>query len=169
MGPPVARVPWSPDFVAQTLEILPVYAVEQELFWLKPVHAQSLRIGLPVSAAPADFVVEALAWYPLRARVVHSTSWRHEDRRVVLTYLVVIDRPQALPSDSLVAVPVERSELARGSPTDAPREIGVSAVLEHALRHLAWLLRDDAAIADALPGWQRLVADYTPEPFRPLG
>jgi len=42
-------------------------------------------------------------------------------------------------------------------------------VLEHALRHLAWLVRDDPAIAGALPEWPELLAGYVPEPFRALG
>ena len=41
-------------------------------------------------------------------------------------------------------------------------------MLEHALRHLAWLLLDDRDIAAALPGWTELLVDYLPEPFREL-
>jgi hypothetical protein len=42
-------------------------------------------------------------------------------------------------------------------------------VLEHAFRHLAWLVRDDAAVRDALPAWGSFLERYEPEPFRPFG
>lgn len=35
------------------------------------------------------------------------------------------------------------------------------------LRHLAWLVQDDPAVAERLaPGWRDPLADYAPEPFR---
>ena len=42
----------------------------------------------------------------------------------------------------------------------------MAQVLEHALRHLAWLIEDDPAIAAALPGWSAMLEGYGPEPFR---
>jgi hypothetical protein len=168
MGPPVSTVAWSPQFVAQTLEILPVGLRDGHLLWLKPVHADSLRVGLNPSAAPADVVLDVLKWYPLQPLVVHSTSWRHEEGRVILTYVAVVDASGELPAGSLVALPVARTELARGGATSAPKTIGVEAVLEHALRHLAWLVRDDPAVAKALETWRQALAAFVPEPFRPL-
>jgi hypothetical protein len=88
---------------------------------------------------------------------------------VILTYIVVVEPPERLPSDSLVVVPVERADLARGEAMAPPRSIGVAAVLEHALRHLAWLVRDDPAIAAALQPWRGVLDDYQPEPFQALG
>lgn len=169
LGPPVSEVAWSPDFVAQTLEVLIVYLDDEEAAWLKPVHAEALRVGLPVSAKPGEVVLETLGWYGLAPRVVHSTSWRHEDGRVVLTYMAVIEPPPSLEPDTLSPVPVERTGLARGETTAPPSDIGVTAVLEHALRHLAWLVKDDPAIAAALPDWVPLLDPYEPEPFRALG
>jgi hypothetical protein len=41
--------------------------------------------------------------------------------------------------------------------------------VEHALRHMAWLAQDDAAVRAALsPGWLAVLAGYVPEPFRHL-
>jgi hypothetical protein len=37
---------------------------------------------------------------------VHSTSWRHEDGRVILTYIAVIAPPAGLPPDSMVKIPI---------------------------------------------------------------
>jgi hypothetical protein len=168
MGPPISSVAWSPALVAQTLEILAVGIRGSEVFWLKPVHAESLRVGLSRSAKPGEVVVEVLRGYPLVPRVVHSTSWRYEEGRVILTYVAVVEPPGELPADSLIAEPVTRAEIARGSAMAPPPAIDVAAVLEHAFRHLSWLLRDDPAIAASLGGWTRILGDYQPEPFRAL-
>jgi len=168
MGGPVSSVPWSPQFVAQTLEVLPVGLEGDGFYWMKPLHAESLRVGLPSSARPADVVLDVLMWYPLNAIVVHSTSWRHEEGRVILTYVAAIEPPGDLARDSLLPVPVRRAELARGGATTAPAVIGVEAVIEHALRHLSWLVRDDPAVMTALAGWKTALTDFEPEPFRAL-
>jgi hypothetical protein len=168
MGPPISSQAWSPDFVAQTLEVLPVALQDGALFWLKPVHADSLRVGLSPSAKPHDTVLDVLKWYPLVPVVVHSTSWRHEDGRVILTYIAVVTPPESLLSDSLLTLPVNRAELARGEAMAAPKAIGVEAVIEHALRHLSWLVRDDPAVMRALEAWTTVLAEFQPEPFRAL-
>jgi hypothetical protein len=168
MGPPVSSVPWSPSFVAQTLEVLPVGLRKGVLFWMKPMHADSLRVGLPTGTKPAEVVLDVLKWYPLTPLVVHSTSWRHEDGRIILTYVAVVELPSSLPPDSLLALPVRRTALARGEAMSAPQAIGVDAVLEHALRHLSWLVRDDPAVVQALAGWRDALAGFEPEPFRAL-
>ena len=168
MGPPISSVAWSPQFVAQTLEVLPVGLHSGALFWLKPIHAESLRIGLGPTAKPADTVLDVLKWYPLEPHVVHSTSWRHAEGRVILTYLAAIATPDKLPPDSLVRLPVQRAELARGEAMAAPKTIGVEAVLEHALRHLSWLIKDDPAVMATLDKWKPALAAFEPEPFREL-
>lgn len=169
MGPPISSVVWSASVVVQTLEILTVELVAGEIRWLKPLHAESLRVGLPVSGQPGEVVLGVMSWFPLTPRVAHSTSWRYEEGRVVLTYIVVVEPPERLPTDSLIPIPVARETIARGEAMAPPKAIGVAAVLEHALRHLAWLVKDDAAIAAALPDWLAILSDYTPEPFRALG
>src|SRR5215472_8750902 len=169
MGPPVSSQQWSPGFVAQTLEVLPVYLGEDGgLFWMKPVHADSLRVGLSPKDTPANAVLEVLKWYPLQPVVVHSTSWRHEEGRVILTYVAVVRKPESIPPDSLLVLPVGRAELARGEAMAAPKAIGVDAVLEHALRHVSWLVKDDPAVMQTLTGWRGVLAGYQPEPFREL-
>jgi hypothetical protein len=168
IGPPISQSAWSPDLVAQTLEILVLALDGGRVIWLKPIHADSLRVGLPKDEQPGDHVLAALASYPLVARVAHSTSWRYESGAVVLTYVAVVDPPDRLPLDSLVEVPVGRADLARGAATSAPGDIAVGQVIEHALRHLSWLVRDDPAVREALPDWEAVLAGYRPEPFRAL-
>lgn len=113
----------------------------------------------PVEAV--DRIVGGLVGPPL---LVHSTSWRREAAAVVLSFVVVIGPEQAAGMESR---PVVRAELARSEATRAPEAIGSSQVLEHGLRHLAWLAQDDAVVAERLsPGWRDALADYVPEPFR---
>jgi hypothetical protein len=86
---------------------------------------------------------------------------------VILSFVVVIG-PELV--NGMASVPIERAELARSAATAAPRSIATSAVVEHGLRHLAWLAQDDPAVAAELPpAWRPLLAAYVPEPFRNLG
>src|SRR5207245_6819172 len=77
------------------------------------------------------------------------------------------DQTGAVPT--LVEAPVRRVDLARGSATGPPDEIQVAQVVEHALRHLSWLMRDDPVLATILTGpWVDVLEGYEPEPFRAL-
>jgi hypothetical protein len=65
---------------------------------------------------------------------------------------------------------VSRAELARSEATVAPSAIGHSQVLEHAIRHLAWLANDDRTVRTRLSArWHAALEAYVPEPFRNLG
>lgn len=103
----------------------------------------------------------------MHAEIVHSTSWRYERDRLVLTYLAIL--PGAAAPAGFEAQQVARAELARGSARGAPVSIGVGQVVEHGLRHLSWLSRDDPVIkAELSLDWLELVGRYVPEPFRAL-
>jgi hypothetical protein len=169
LGPPISDVPWSTDFVQQSLEVLILALEGTSVVWLKPEHADSLHVGLSVPANPGDVVLETLGRYDLAPRVVHSTSWRHEAGRLVLTYIAVVEPPALSGADALERTVIVRTELARGEATSPPTGIGVAQVIEHALRHLSWLVNDDTAIAEAIPEWADVLNSYQPEPFRALG
>jgi len=99
--------------------------------------------------------------------LVHSTSWRRGKGGVLLSFLVVLDENQAA---DLAGVPITRAELARNSATEAAKSISGNQVVEHALRHMAWLAQDDEAVKAALsPAWRAVLAGYVPEPFRHIG
>jgi hypothetical protein len=99
--------------------------------------------------------------------LVHSTSWRRDRDAVILSFVVVIDETLV---GSMSSLPIARTVLARGEATAAPRAIAASQVVEHGLRHMAWLATDDAAVAARLPAaWHSLLTAYLPEPFRNLG
>jgi hypothetical protein len=99
--------------------------------------------------------------------LVHSTSWRRGPGGVFLSFLVVIGEDQA---PDLESVPIMRANLARNSATEAAKGISANQVVEHALRHLAWLAQDDPAVAATLsPAWRAALGGYVPAPFRHLG
>jgi len=100
-------------------------------------------------------------------RLVHSTSWRRDRDAVILSFVVVID---AAVADGMESASIGRADLARSEATAAPRDIAYQQVVEHGLRHLAWLVADDPVVAGELSGeWRRVLATYAPEPFRALG
>jgi hypothetical protein len=98
--------------------------------------------------------------------LVHSTSWRRARGSVILSFVVVNQDDQAL---DFTGLPIARAELARSSATAAPSSIGYAQVLEHGLRHLAWLVADDDVVRNTLSeAWKTLLRTYAPEPFRHL-
>jgi len=148
-------------------EILPLYLAEGAAWLLRPETSESMQVEAAAGALPADAVGAALAAVGVDAEIFHSTSWRYEGGRLVLTYLAVL--PRAVRATGFEPVPVVRAELARGTAKGAPTKIGVGQVVEHGLRHLCWLSKDDPIIREALPGeWLLLVDAYQPEPFRAL-
>jgi hypothetical protein len=168
LDPPVSSVAWSSEFVAQTLEVLTVYLDGDRAHHLRPIHAETLRLGWGPNRQPGEIVLDAIERYDLTPLLVHSTSWRHEAGRVILTYVASVE-PPAGPNGYLADEPVVRTELARGDAFGPPPEIGVGQVIEHAFRHLAWLVADDAVVGEALDGWKAFLGGYDPEPFRALG
>ncbi len=98
--------------------------------------------------------------------LVHSTSWRRARASVILSFVVVNRANQAA---ELRGIPIGRAALARSGATTAPVAIGFGQVLEHGLRHLAWLVNDDATVRSVLGlEWKQVLAGYSPEPFRHL-
>jgi hypothetical protein len=80
--------------------------------------------------------------------VLHSTSWRFEAGRVVLTYAAVAAGGPAAPGDVL---PLEEpAVLSSGDPlAPAPPALHLHHVVAHAVRHLAQLTTSDPAVAAA--------------------
>jgi hypothetical protein len=99
--------------------------------------------------------------------LVHSTSWRRARGSVILSFVVVNHGGQAA---ELTGIPIGRAVLARSSATHAAPAIAHQQVLEHGLRHLAWLVKDDETVRSVLgEEWKAVLAGYVPEPFRHLG
>lgn len=69
----------------------------------------------------------------------------------------------------MASAAVARVELTRCRPTAAPEAIEPAQVLEHGLRHLAWLAIDDPVVRAELPvDWLAALQAYAPQPFRSL-
>jgi hypothetical protein len=96
--------------------------------------------------------------------LVHSTSWRRARGGVILSFVVVNSENQA---PNLAGIPIGRAELARSHATSAAPTVAINQVLEHGLRHLAWLAKDDEVVKKTLSNkWKRVLSGYVPEPFR---
>ncbi|GGM71145.1 hypothetical protein ACFFX1_23550 [Dactylosporangium sucinum] len=121
-----------PDLVATGLVGSPVSA--------RPVAVPAGQGGVQRDGPQPD-------WAPPPLTILHSTSWRFDAGRVVLTYVAVLD---GVPDAD--AVPLVSRELAHsGDPrAPSPPHVAADAVVAHALRHLAWLRDTDEIVAAAL-------------------
>jgi hypothetical protein len=164
----MTRVPvgWDVDSPVQA-EVFVVWLDGDRLKLTGPDGPQPWILQLGATEHPVevvDRIVRDVVGPPI---LVHSTSWRRDRDAVILSFVVVIDKAQV---GVMASVPIDRAKLARSEATAAPRDIATSAVVEHGLRHLAWLAKDDPVVAAELPpAWRPILADYVPEPFRNLG
>ena len=96
--------------------------------------------------------------------LLHSTSWRFERGAVYLTFVTVIDLDAVGDMETSL---ISRAALARNTAHAAPEAIAHGQVLEHGLRHLAWLATEDETVRSTLDqGWHEILSGYVPEPFR---
>ena len=151
-----------------TLEAIVLYLDPSGIRHVYPHGRETLRGPWDPDLDPTESIVDAVAEVGLAPVMVHSTSWRVVRRQLMLTFLVVIEPPPSLP-DSCEVEQVTRVELARGRATGAPEAVHLPQVVEHGLRHLAWLVAQDDAIHEALAPWAEALGDYAPEPFRAFG
>lgn len=167
------RITWAMHHLAEEedraqplVEVLPVELRREAIWWFRPEDARSWQLGSDESVHPGDLAVRSLEEVGAAPIIVHSTSWRFEGEHLVLTYVAVVPEGRRFPR-SFVASEAVRVDLARGSATGAPEEIGVAPVIEHALRHLSWLVVDDPVVKASLPDlWAEVLGGYEPEPFR---
>ncbi len=131
-----------------------------------PDGPQAWHIETAGAEHPLDLVREMVRKNMDGVQLVHSTSWRWDRQAVVLSFLVVIDPAGR---GEMAAVPIGRSELARSTAEEAPEHIGNEQVLEHAMRHLAWLDQEDQVVASTLSdAWKTELAGFVPAPFQQL-
>ena len=148
-------------------EILVVWLAGDHLELTGPCGPAPWLLELGEADHPVEVVTRIVRDVIGDPLLVHSTSWRRDRDAVILSFVVVIDGALV---GSMASLPIGRSELARGDAAAAPREIATTQVVEHGLRHMAWLASDDPVVAAELPdAWRSLLADYVPEPFRNLG
>src|SRR6476620_4186368 len=174
-GVDVMRRPFSPPLDSDVMTRTPRGwdidgPVQAEIFvvWLRDDH---LELTGPCGPAPwlvelgatdhpvdvVDRIVRDVVGEPL---LVHSTSWRRDREAVILSFVVVIENSTV---GDMESAPIGRAALARGEATAAPRAIATEAVVEHGLRHMAWLAKDDPVVAATLPAaWRDVLSAYVP-------
>jgi len=131
-----------------------------------PCGAAPWYLEVGADEDPLEVVASAVRRVLGEPAVVHSTSWRRSRSAVVLSFVTVIEEAQV---GEMASVPVGRAELARNSAAAAPQSIATGQVIEHGLRHLAWLVQEDPVVADRLTGgWRQTLQGYVPEPFQHL-
>jgi hypothetical protein len=164
----VARFPdgWDVEGPVQA-EVFVVWLDGDHVALTGPCGAAPWLIELGPTDHPVEVVSRIATDVLGPPRLVHSTSWRRDRDAVILSFVVVIDADQV---EGMASEPVARTELARSTATEAPSSIVTDQVVEHGLRHLAWLAGDDPVVrAELSPAWRAVLADYRPEPFRGLG
>jgi hypothetical protein len=147
-------------------EVFVVFRDERGICLTGPCGIGPWHIETHNDAHPLDLVRVMATRVMGAVSLVHSTSWRWATDAVVLTFVVVVD---ANTVGEMESAPVGRAELARSTATAAPATIGWTQVLEHGLRHLAWLAREDDHVRSTLDDrWHAALAGYVPAPFQQL-
>jgi hypothetical protein len=147
-------------------EVFVLWLRNGQLLLTGPCGAAPWLIEVGADEHPVDVVGRTVRATLGEPRLVHSTSWRRDREAVILSFVVVIGPEQVAGMES---EPIQRVDLARSEATTAPASIGQRQVVEHGLRHLAWLAKDDAVVGRELSDdWHAVLAGYVPEPFRTL-
>jgi DNA-binding CsgD family transcriptional regulator len=139
-------------------EAFVVWLNGHQLELARPRDAERWLIDVRAKDDPVELVngnVRAVLGPP---RLVHSTSWRREHGALILSFVVMVDSPRVV---DLCSDVIRRSKPARSGATPAPTEISPDQVLEHGLRHLAWLASDDPVVSSTLSvQWHRALATF---------
>jgi hypothetical protein len=134
------------------VEVVLLSAVDDELHF-------RVRRADQRDAAP-DSVARSLAGLTGPA-LLHSTSWRYERRRIVLTYVALPDRP-----GTAATAPVRSPIASSLDPLrPAPAAVRPDEVAAHACRHLAFLSATDPVVrqvASELPELWELIDAFEP-------
>jgi hypothetical protein len=78
------------------------------------------------------------------AALSHSTSWRYDRGRVIVTYLVISDQLRLTSAESISLSEVNDANTPqKPAGRRKPQDIARRKVLSHGLRHLAFLYRTD--------------------------
>lgn len=154
-----------PDGRQVVLEIVPVSQRAGVIYWVRPLGPSLWQIDFTFEEDPCRQIINLLARYSCSPLIVHSTSWRYEANRMILTYLAALPATHAL-NEGWICQAADGDFLARGSALEPPAEVDMRAIVNHALRHLAWLALDDPSIGAALrTPWIRALEAFLPAPF----
>ena len=177
-GPGESRERQSPELKADSethesvagpavfVEVFPVFLSGGEPFVLVPDGEESWQFPMLNSGPAHDLVRNMLVSGSLKPEIIHSTSWRQDRQKLIITYLVVIRDPGKTP-EGFETFPVVQSGIVRGGATSPPRNIPTQAVINHAFQHLAWLLQTDPVVHETLvEEWKEVLQPFQPQPAR---
>lgn len=151
---------------AVDVELLPVFREDDRLIYLHHPDGESIAARWrQVDETPGTIVATVARRVGIEPVVVHSTSWRRRESGLTLSQLVVIEPPSGL---GRLSSSVVRPDIARGGLLEPPRHIATAHVVGHAIRHLAWLFRDEPQVRRALVGWDDALAPFRPRLFEEL-
>lgn len=149
-----------------TAEIFTVARIGEGLVLTGPCGPAPWLIETGGGEHPLDAVRRIVTGALDGVRLLHSTSWRFEKGAVILSFVVVIEADAIGTMDT---APIGRVGLARSTTHEPPKSIEGSQVLEHGLRHLSWLAKEDQTVKETLDeGWHLLLSAYMPQPFQQL-
>ncbi|MGH8957234.1 MAG: hypothetical protein ACRDVK_01030 [Acidimicrobiia bacterium] len=147
-------------------EVFVVFEEGEEIFLTGPEGPRPWLIETHGRENPMEEIRRTARGLLVDLFLLHSTSWRWEGSAVILTFIAAV----AKGGGESRRLSADIGDLARGSATEAPAEIDTDQVLNHALRHLAWLAREDEAVGAALsPGWRQALSKYVPATFQQIG
>lgn len=147
-------------------EVFLLWLEDGQIHMTGPCGPEAWYIELGSDDDPLDTVARLVRSNVGEPIVVHSTSWRRSRDAVILSFVAVIGADLGR---GMASAPVQRAELARNAAAEAPVQIETTQVVEHGLRHLAWLVREDPIVGNELAGdWAGVLRDYVPQPFRHL-
>src|SRR5438270_2548612 len=150
--PPAFRTPWGVEGPVQA-EVFVLRMREGRPELAGPCGPDPWYIEVGANDDPVEVVTRLAANLMGTPLLVHSTSWRRARGSVILSF-VVVNRDDQAPE--LAGIPIARAELARSEATKGPTSIAYQQVLEHGLRHLAWLVGDDEVVRATLSDdWKR--------------
>jgi hypothetical protein len=158
------------EAMAAWVEVWPIAADQMGLWLLSGTDAW--RPTLPVDAAsePHAEIELELAGHRAHADLLHSTSWRVDGPRVILTYVAVVGCPglvretwpDATPISVVLPDAVGHPPTHAATDPPAPRYIDV---LLHSIRHLRLLVDLDATARATILGsalWREHLARFEP-------
>jgi hypothetical protein len=159
-------------------EVFPITLVSQQASLIRQQQenkASTWMIQNQPNIHPSRAVVNSLVSFfgnalDLDQTIVHSTSWRYEDRsdELILTYLAVLPQGNWIKhwiTQGLISIePIGGEAVQYADHLFPPEHIKQTYVIAHALDHLASLSTYDPAIQATLdPEWKEVLRLRTPQ------
>ena len=127
--------------------------VINELIFIDVQKVLTYRVVvLPCTQSEPVAQIKKLPYYP-ELLFLHSSSWRHENEQLILTWMVAQQEDIEYELEFNPSV----FRIASGTPTDPkPAQIEIVNILSHGLRHLSLLINSDEQFGDIVKRKEKL-------------